>query len=147
MTCLPDAKVCKPSGDKPICPQECLKTKECAAAGLCSLKGTRCVVGTDDDCRQSAACKDEGKCNRVDLGDFGTCVAISPKDCKSSNLCRTKGYCSAWSKTRECRAMSDGDCMDAEVCTINKKCKASKGECIAGKSQEADAGGPSPDPG
>ena len=127
LVCHPELKICR---KKPSCPVECSKSEGCKKGGLCTLKGGKCVIG-EDDCRQSAQCTDEGKCTRKDLGEFGMCVTISPEDCQRSTFCRTKGHCSVDRKSRECQALSDADCERAEICTADKKCKASKGECVA----------------
>ena len=130
LVCHPEFKVCRAAGDKPSCPVECLKSKQCSEEGFCSLKGTKCVIG-EHDCARSAQCTDRGKCTRKDLGEIGMCVTINPADCQKSNFCRTKGHCSVDRKSRQCRALSDSDCEQAEICTADKKCKAQNGECVA----------------
>jgi hypothetical protein len=133
MVCQPDLKVCKPKGDKPACSVECSESPQCKELALCTLKGNRCVVG-ELDCSKSAQCTDEGKCTRQDLGDFGTCVTINAGDCVKSTSCRTAGHCSVDRKSRQCRALSDGDCKQAEICKKEKKCKANnQGECVVGE--------------
>lgn len=131
LVCHPEHKVCRAEGDKPSCPVECLKSKQCSEQGLCTLKGAKCVIG-DNDCERSAQCTDEGRCTRKDLGDIGTCVTISDADCEKSTFCRTKGHCSVNRRSRQCRARSDADCERAEICTVHKKCKANQqGDCVA----------------
>jgi hypothetical protein len=135
MVCHPEFKVCRPKGDKPACPDECLKSKACSEQALCTLKGDKCVVG-ELDCSKSALCTDEGRCTRKDLADYGTCVTINPADCQKSTFCRTKGHCSVDRKSRLCRALSDDDCSQADICKVEKKCKADlkTGQCVAGES-------------
>ena len=53
LVCHPELKICRAEGDKPSCPVECLKSKQCSEQALCTLKGTKCVIG-EDDCRGSA---------------------------------------------------------------------------------------------
>jgi len=131
LVCHPELKICRAEGDAPSCPEECAKSKQCAEQALCTLKGSKCIIG-EDDCRRSAQCTDEGRCTRKDLADIGTCVTISEEDCKKSTSCQTKGHCSVDRKSRLCRALSDGDCELSEACTKDKKCTASKqGECVA----------------
>jgi len=135
LVCHPEAKVCRPPGDKPACQAECEKSERCAKFATCTLKGDKCVVG-ELDCSKSAQCTDEGKCTRKDLGDIGTCITINEADCQKSTSCQTKGHCSVDRKSRLCRALADSDCEASEMCKQHKKCKADKatGECVAGES-------------
>ncbi len=130
LVCHPELKICRTRGDKPSCQRECSESEKCAQYALCTLKNNRCIIG-ELDCSKSAQCTDEGRCTRKDLGNLGTCVTINPDDCAKSTFCRTKGYCSVDRKSRLCRALSDADCKQAEICKKQKKCKAHKGDCVA----------------
>jgi len=129
MVCHPQTHVCHPPGDKIVCPGDCAVSKQCEQGGLCTFRNGKCVIASDNDCRRSAQCTNEGKCNRRDFGEVGECVNVNAEDCKKSVFCRTLGQCSIDPRTRECRVASDFDCREADVCTKEKKCVANNGTC------------------
>lgn len=78
----------------------------CRRAGLCSFDGYGCAARSDDDCRQSEACRDEGQCRLLRGGDVGmshrvgrsmgtagVCVIRTDEDCRSSRACTEHGRC------------------------------------------------------
>ncbi len=68
----------------------CHDTDACAFYGLCTARGTKCVVG-EGDCAASVICRNEGLCTAVE----GRCRAVEDDDCKRSEGCRHEGKCRA----------------------------------------------------
>lgn len=75
---------------------DCAESDECARFGRCALKhdvesGRRCVIASDSHCRQSLACREEGKCWHVVTGlmttDSALCMPRLPEDCRQSQAC------------------------------------------------------------
>jgi hypothetical protein len=66
--------------------EDCEKTEGCRASGTCTFvadtgksgmgKSAGCVIGSDADCRQSAACKEHQECRKGQKDRLGrvTCV-------------------------------------------------------------------------
>jgi hypothetical protein len=66
------------------------KVMSCAAHGLCTFEGGKCVL-SDAGCRKSSMCREEGRCTER----RGACVATSNEDCAQSQLCARNGACIA----------------------------------------------------
>ena len=83
----------------------------CREHGHCTAKDGVCVAATDEDCKQSEACKDRGRCKANAAGD---CVAESDASCKGSDRCDGRGECAAvdgW-----CVGRTEGKCVLAPPC-------------------------------
>lgn len=85
-------------------------TEPCFDEGACHPQGEQCVVLSDDDCKQSAACGARGRCT---LG-HGTCVVGSSADCEQSGVCLIHNRCSRDDDT--CALLSDDDCRLGGAC-------------------------------
>ncbi len=130
LACHPQTHVCRAPGDQSIaCPGDCAVSKGCQEGGLCTFRNGKCFIASDHDCRRSAQCINEGKCNRRDFGEVGECVSVNAEDCRKSTFCRTLGQCTLSPRSRDCQVVSDDDCGRAEVCTKEHKCKANNGTC------------------
>src|SRR5688500_14266878 len=73
--------------------EACKSAPECKRDGKCTAneKG-RCVVGSDQDCKSSEACKLHGLCGVKE----SACVAATDADCKTAEDCKKLGACSAY---------------------------------------------------
>jgi len=122
----------------------------CREHGHCTAKDGVCVAATDEDCKQSEACKDRGRCKANEAGD---CVAESDASCKGSDRCDGHGECSAvegWCVARTegncalappCQegmteawcysGYNDEDCEDGGHCTDWGRCSHKDGWCVA----------------
>lgn len=80
---------------------------------------------TDEDCRQSADCRAEGKCVSI-AGD--RCIAVRDQNCKESAGCAEQGRCVATGGA--CVVQKDSDCEQAACCRNEGKCRAKDGSCV-----------------
>lgn len=81
------------------------------------------IVESDEDCRHSADCRDDGRCKHGD----GRCVVGSWEDCKASAACSKEGRC--YLEAGECRPITEEHCLQAEACTEHGRCVLDKGRC------------------
>ncbi|MBW2455503.1 MAG: hypothetical protein JRI68_13370 [Deltaproteobacteria bacterium] len=77
----------------------CIATQGCVEQGLCTHRGSLCVVGSDADCRQSNLCRQSGHCSLVE----GRCGAMSDADCMNATACQTSGACFASPTSNSCQ--------------------------------------------
>jgi hypothetical protein len=99
------------------CRDSCQSSEVCRLQGTCkslALPDGRsvCIASSDDECRQSVSCKDEGRCTWD--GRTG-CQAIDPTDCKSASVCIVAGQCTV--VNGECKATSQRDCEKSSLCS------------------------------
>ncbi len=101
--------------------QACKDGQECEQNGACSRLGDKCVVNSDDDCRESVVCRQEKKC----FAEDGKCVETRTQggNCKSS--CTTDADCTGCSNDR---VLCDGTTCAQETCKDSQGCK-DKGQC------------------
>lgn len=67
----------------------CRQSCACKDNGRCVVKDRRCTVGSDADCRASRGCELMGLCT----AGSDVCVVSSDEDCKQSLFCRQSGVC------------------------------------------------------
>ncbi len=84
-------------------------------------------------------CEDGDACTLKDLCKTGQCISGTGKECVDSQQCTVNG-CDA--KTGKCMfsSLSDGDCDDGNLCTLNDKCL--EGKCKAGTPPPCGDGNP-----
>lgn len=116
----------------------CEDHPNCDSHGLCSEYNGVCLAEHSQDCRDSVACREDGRC--VNDG-YGHCVRGMDEHCKSSRLCENQGKCryydgecidddTAVDKCDEPRELIDGscrypegfDCTEAPECEDDDKC-------------------------
>ena len=135
---------------KPVDDQACNDDDSCTIDDICKngqclgKKGNLCDDGnacTDDGCTTAGGCThkpgngspcDDGNvCTIKDSCQEGVCTSGGNKDCIDSEQC-TSDLCDA--KTGKCvfAPISDGECDDGNLCTLNDKCNT--GKCVAGAS-------------
>lgn len=136
------------------CPREA-----CAVDGRCTKDDDDilCSAHTDADCKQSYACRAEGRCmalgggcsgpgtprentcrgsleclldGRCELGAFGSCEATSDADCAASQACAERGECKAIGGY--CKA-EHKHCADTDACRVHGNCEDDELGCRAGK--------------
>ncbi len=133
---------------KPVDNQKCNDGDSCTEQDICKngkclgKKGNSCDDGnncTADSCTKAggcthkaasgAPCSDGNLCTLKDKCQNGVCVSGSSKDCFDTQQC-TVDSCDA--KTGKCTfsKVSDGECDDGNLCTLNDKC--SSGKCKPG---------------
>lgn len=76
---------CKPDKTEDECKKDDIG---CGYAGECTPSGSKCVPGSDADCRQSLKCKTEGGCT-LDK-KLNKCVVGSDADCLQSSECKNQ---------------------------------------------------------
>lgn len=94
---------CQPASDgvgcAPVTVEDCNRPNgSCERYGACALSepdgsfSPRCIAMGEDDCRASAACREEGVCGFIE--EFpGQCFAVSDEDCAASTVCKEVGCC------------------------------------------------------
>ena len=108
---------------------ECLAST-CRTGGRCSFIDGRCVIGSDEDCRQSLPCFEFGRCAAKNPGTAGaTCVVGSTADCQQSDYCRDYGMCTLTPASGSCRASSDEDCQQSVICVTDGYCHCAQNSC------------------
>lgn len=113
---------------------DCRQSARCVQKGLCTHHKGVCQAASDADCRQSKACKDLGHCTArngtcADTWGYGTCVvSTEPGYDRCCLFCRQFGWCHAQVGGR-CRALSDDDCRQSDVCRQAGQCTALNGSC------------------
>jgi hypothetical protein len=141
----------------PLSGQDCNDGNGCTtgdkcAAGSCLGTGAKiCDDGnactgdscSDGSCKHAAKsgdpCDDGNACTGSDTCDKGACAAGKLKSCFDTLQC-TNDSCDA--KTGKCvfTPVSDGDCDDGNLCTLNDSCKG--GKCKSGPSAPCGDGNP-----
>lgn len=108
-------------------PRGTAQVNPCAQLGQCTPSaGGLCSVGSTEDCRASALCREEGLCTdftNMTLGGVPLglpfCGAAG-RDCQGSEACRLEGRCTSWGSG--CRRSCE------EVCKYGF-CREEDGEC------------------
>ena len=118
-------------------------TSDICKGGVCAgSKAAACDDGnacTTDSCLKSGgcqhkgatgpACDDNNACTSNDACSNGTCTSGKLKACFDSQQCTSDSCDSATGKCVFTK-VSDGECDDGNLCTLNDKCKA--GVCVSG---------------
>jgi hypothetical protein len=114
--------------------EDCSKSIDCKDRGLCALGGggaTTCAARNDKDCAPSTNCKKSGDCTAI--GGFCRPDKVADckqsDACKDDGRCSIQEPSNAKQRKR-CAALSDADCKAATTCTKDKKCKAQNGACV-----------------
>lgn len=107
------------SGCSP-CRQACEEEGKCEKRTVFSGDSRyRCYAASDEKCRQSEACAEEGRCHYEPAVETDECVALTVEDCMQSTGCREHGTCTP----------RRGVCVRTPVgCTRTLRCR-SRGEC------------------
>ena len=101
----------------------CRKYAACKENGLCTNGGGKCIAGSNEDCRPSDLCTQEGQCTARSDRCVGT-----EEDCRKSKMCSVAGYCT--SIMDKCVAGSDADCQQSEGCKNgHRSCKLQGHDC------------------
>lgn len=74
----------------------------CRLHGMCTDRQGMCVADSSQECRDSEACRDRGRCV---IDGTGRCEVKLDEHCQQSRLCETEGKCH----------YRDGECIDDEV--------------------------------
>lgn len=105
----------------------CRKLDGCRDDGRCDLSATgHCVVGTDEDCRSSAACPACGACQRWSDNEQAECAA----SCADTTLCKEQGRCVQMAAGL-CGVGESRDCEESEACRLDGRCALVDGTCQA----------------
>ncbi|MBI2375337.1 MAG: hypothetical protein HYV07_15180 [Deltaproteobacteria bacterium] len=100
---------------------ECRGTVACQTFGRCSHDGTRCVAHSDDDCRASKRCREDGLCGR----DRRTMSCVLDDDaCARTSGCRENGLCGA--RGERCAPRVSADCEKSAACRREGQCFGSE---------------------
>jgi len=117
------------------------RSHACRNNGLCVAKGHKCIAATDDNCKQSNACKTLYLCKArkgvcVDpstiRGEYGD-LCLSPKDCTSPLTCINIGegpkqhHCSKFCSSATCSGERPGN---KALCLLPSTLNASVKVCI-----------------
>jgi hypothetical protein len=87
----------------------CAASRQCKRYGACQVDDERnCVVASSDDCAQSEACDEQGRCSAVERDAKWHCVAGSDADCAQSTQCKWDGHCTR--RGGRCGVASGEDC-------------------------------------
>lgn len=114
---------------------------KCEAVGECGKRtyragdsGVRCYVRSSDDCAQSRACEDEGRCHLYDGIRPDHCVALTDLDCRASTECTADGKCSLGS-FGECKTAFSA-CARTDACRDSGECNYKHGKgCVEGAAE------------
>lgn len=112
----------------------CRQLEVCSKLGFCEERNGRCALSSEGDCRGSAECRTEGRCNSDDSGE--SCEAFLSEDCRASAGCKEHGRCSAFDGKcitdeeveAQCgprKVMEDGTCHHAVGYDCEKECAES----------------------
>ena len=103
--------------------EDCRDSAGCREAGRCTLSGNACIADKAADCEASTGCATNGYCSAVQ----GVCTAASDEDCALSLRCKRAGHCHFNGKF--CHAATDADC--ATLCAESGLCEPKDGNCAA----------------
>ncbi len=101
--------------------EDCRDSAGCREAGRCTLSGNACIADKAADCEASTGCATNGYCSAVQ----GVCTAASDEDCALSLRCKRAGHCHFNGKF--CHAATDADC--ATLCAESGLCEPKDGNC------------------
>ena len=120
---------------------ECLGklTNPCDDGNACTKDACNAKQACVHTNSTGGVCEDGDACTLKDLCNSGKCIAGIGKECVDSQQCTVDG-CDA--KTGKCKflPLSDGDCDDGNLCTLNDKCLL--GKCKAGTPPPCGDGNP-----
>jgi len=124
------------AGDRSRCQvrtdDDCRGSEACREEGRCSARGGACVA-SGEDCRKAPACAQQGWCTLID----GRCVAGSDADCAASALCSgTLRFCVARHGHCTLAAAHDALCRASEACTDLGRCTAREGACVVASDED-----------
>lgn len=99
---------------------------ECEAEGKCAMRTEfagdspyRCYASSDDDCADSRACENGGRCHFAPTVEPDACVALQASDCLQSTKCKEKGHCDL--REGSC-VISFAGCMRSDGCRERGEC-------------------------
>ena len=110
---------------------ECLGklTNPCDDGNACTKDSCTAGQACAHENTTGGVCEDGDACTLKDLCNAGQCVAGSGKECVDSQQC-TVDACNAATGKCDFQPLSDGDCDDGNLCSLNDKCEL--GKCKAG---------------
>jgi len=116
--------------------RKCQSRDWCKENGGCTAHEGHCVAATEDDCRSSEVCAEEGKCYPMSLSLIafdGRCHVQEAEDCLNSTICAEEGLCSLGRNLADtenaCVAGSDRDCEQSKRCKDEGYCEEVNGDC------------------
>lgn len=120
---------------------DCMSSAVCLMSGLCRVlrgpcdegDGTcrQCRVGTAEDCQQSFACYELGRCTMsppIQGEPWAACVVGADADCRQSLSCKRHGECFA--NHGACVATKEDDCRRSTACDEEGKCSLRGESCV-----------------
>lgn len=110
---------------------DCHESAACRDAGRCTLSDNACVAGKAADCIASTGCTTNGHCSLAD----GVCKATSDDDCAASARCKRAGHCHF--NGTYCHASTASDC--AALCAESGLCQPKDDNCTAVRDEDCAA--------
>ncbi len=120
--------LCHDDGERCVADADsCKRSKGCLQWGRCtpSKNKRRCQVGSDEDCRNSRLCSEQGQCFAA--AGVG-CEARSVDDCSRSSGCPDRGGCGLVDK--RCGPRSKADCDESTACKKSRICTFRGHRCL-----------------
>ncbi len=119
--CHTDGELCVADADS------CKRSKDCLQWGRCTPSKNKrtCQVGSDEDCRNSRLCSEQGQCFAA--AGVG-CEARSVDDCSRSSGCPDRGGCGLVDK--RCGPRSKADCDESTACKKFRICTFRGHRCL-----------------
>jgi hypothetical protein len=108
----------------------CRASAPCSEEGRCDANDSGdCVVGSDEDCEASAACRSRGACKKWSDNEHAVCAA----SCEDAPFCKEGGRCLPMADGL-CGAGDEEACRASEACRLDGACELVDDTCQATES-------------